>query len=95
MACLEGWEWASPTGIILLVFELTFPKTITGSKDPKRRRRRIESITYLGIDFHKRTSTLCFMNEKGGDIEMVNIHTKNLNKFLANRAGSLNSFCLQ
>lgn len=49
----------------------------------------MESITYLGIDFHKRTSTLCFMNEKGGDIEMVNIHTKNLNKFLANRKNLL------
>lgn len=43
------------------------------------------SVTYCGIDFHKRTSTICMMDEKGGNIERATIESKQLVRFLANK----------
>jgi transposase len=44
---------------------------------------------YLGIDFHKNTSTLCTVDEDGKEIEMVTLATKNLHAYLANKSFAL------
>jgi transposase len=44
---------------------------------------------YLGIDFHKKSSTLCTTDEDGKEIEMVSITSSNLVKYLSNKSFAL------
>ena len=41
---------------------------------------------YLGIDYHKNTCTLCFLNEEGQEIEISTKKTSNVVKYLANKS---------